>query len=183
MAMKKSSLLPTVALLVAVGILLLWRAPVRTKILLVVLVVPASMIGAALTGYAAQIVSRRYRESRLYKTTPKQRDALRITAAGRKYACSPAYEMQIVAAVAQFWVPEKEFYELILNMTAMCLSESDRARAGAAAFKQFVADNLPTIRAAIDRVKISQPAIKLSEENWERAQNTYVAIPASKQSR
>jgi len=90
--------------------------------------------------------------------------------------------MQMVAAVAQFWVPEKEFYELILNMTAMCLSESDPAGAGAAAFKQFVADNLPAIRAAIDRVKISQPAIKLSEENWERAQNPYVVIPAGKQS-
>jgi hypothetical protein len=180
--MRKSSLLPTVALLIALGILLVWRAPVRTKILLVVLVVPASMIGSVLTGYVAQIVSRRYRESRLHRTTPKQRGALQITTSGRSYVDSPAYEMQIVAAVAQFWGPEKEFYELLLNMTAMCLSESEPARAGAAAFKQFVADNLPTIRAAIDRVKISQPAIRLSEENWERAQNPYVAIPASKQS-
>jgi len=86
--------------------------------------------------------------------------------------------MQMVAAVAQFWGPEKEFYELLLNMTAMCLSESDPAKAGAAAFKQFVADNLPAIRAAIDRIKISQPAIKLSEENWERSQGLLSNVSA-----
>ena len=81
--------------------------------------------------------------------------------------------MQIVAAVAQFWGPEKEFYELLLNMTAMCLSESDPAKAGAAAF----ADNLPAIRAAIGRIRISQP-IKLSEENWERSQGLLSNVSA-----
>lgn len=168
-ANKRASLLPTLGLLIAVGILLVWSAPVRTKILLVVLVVPASLIGSALTGYVAQVVSRKYRTSRLHRT-PKQGSALRITDSGRSYVASPAYEMQMIAAVAQFWGPEKEFYELLMNMTAMCLSESDPAKAGAAAFKQFVADNLPAIRAAIDRIKLSQPAIKLSEENWERSQ-------------
>lgn len=91
---------------------------------------------------------------------------------------SPAYEMQMVAAVAQFWRPEKEFYELLLNMTALCLSESDPATAGPAAFKQFVADNLPAIRATIDRLKVSQPAIDLSEESWERTQSLSSGVPA-----
>lgn len=104
---------------------------------------------------------------------------LRITAAGRSYVDSSAYEMQMVAAVAQFWGPEKEFYELLVNMTAMCLCESDPAKTGVATFNQFVADNLPVIRAAIDRIKISQPAIELSEENWEHAQNSQVAAPSS----
>lgn len=107
----------------------------------------------------------------------EQKGGLRITESGRSYAASPAYEMQMIAAVAQFWGPEKEFYELLLNMTAMCLSESDPAKVGAAAFKQFVADNLSTIRAAIDRIKISQPAINLSEEDWERAQNSSGGTP------
>lgn len=100
---------------------------------------------------------------------------LKITDAGKSYITSPAYEMQMVAAVAQFWGPEKGLYDLLLNMTAMCLCESDPAKAGAAAFKRFVADNLPIIRAAIDRIKISQPAIKLSEENWERANLHFAA--------
>jgi len=108
-----------------------------------------------------------------------EQKGLRITASGRSYVTSSAYEMQMIAAVAQFWRPEKEFYELLLNMTAMCLSESDPAKAGVSAFKQFVADNLPVIRAAIDRIKISQPAIKLSEEDWERAQNSHVAAPSN----
>jgi hypothetical protein len=166
--MKKIFLLPTIVILIGLVELLLRNMPLQRKILLLVFVVPASMAAAALAAYVAQVVSRRNREQQLYRGTIKQSGVVRITAAGRDYVDSPAYEMQMAAAVAQFWVPEKEFYELLLNMTASCLSESDPAKAGVTAFHQFIADNLPVIRAAIDRVKISQPAINLSEENWER---------------
>ena len=71
--------------------------------------------------------------------------------------------------VGQFWKPDKSFYDLLVGITAMRLSESDPAGVGRAAFIGFIEENLPTIRAAIDRVKESQPAIKLSEEDWERA--------------
>jgi hypothetical protein len=43
------------------------------------------------------------------------------------------------------------------------------SKAEAPYFQLFIADNLPEIRAAIDRVKIDQPAITMSEKNWLRA--------------
>jgi hypothetical protein len=176
--MRKSSLLPTVVLLIALGILLVWRAPVRTKILLVVLVVPASMISSALTGYAISLGLRRYHEYRIRKSMPKPRGTLRITKSGRAYVDSPAYELQILGLVGQFWKPDKSFYELLLITTAMCLSDCDPATAGPLAFKQFIVENLPAIRTAIDRIKTSQPAIKMSEESWERSQSLSSGLPA-----
>ena len=54
----------------------------------------------------------------------------------------------------------------------MHLSESDPATVGRAAFRRFIVENLPAIRVAIDRVKESQPAIQLSEDDWEQARQS-----------
>ncbi|HWO28516.1 MAG TPA: hypothetical protein VNO32_06920 [Candidatus Acidoferrum sp.] len=96
--------------------------------------------------------------------------SFRVTVSGRLYVESPAYLLQMIAMVGQSWVPEKEFYDLLLLTTAMALSEtSSLSKEDAPHFKRFIADNLAEIRAAIDRVKIDQPAISMSEENWLRA--------------
>ena len=96
---------------------------------------------------------------------------LKITQAGVEYVRSPVYVLEMLAMMAS-WVPEKSFYELLIYTTAIRLSGRDPAslkRSEKAEFDQFVAHNLATIRAAIDRIKISQPAIQMSEENWEKA--------------
>jgi hypothetical protein len=74
----------------------------------------------------------------------------------------------MVGMVAQFWVPEGHFYEMLLYVTAIRLSGRDPNLNEKEEFKQFVAENLCVIRAEIDRIKVWQPAIQMSEDDWEK---------------
>src|SRR5215469_4372777 len=92
-----------------------------------------------------------------------------VTQAGMAYINSSAYLLEMTGMAGQFWALEKDFYELLVKLTAMHLSQTERTKVDPRAFKAFVEENLVTIRAAIDRLKKSQPAIGISEEDWERA--------------
>lgn len=94
---------------------------------------------------------------------------MEITQVGLDYVHSPAYALEMGGMVAQFWKPEGSFYEMLMYVTAIRLSGREPDYRMEKEFRQFVIENLLIIRAEIDRIKVWQPAIEMSEENWKKA--------------
>lgn len=94
---------------------------------------------------------------------------LRVTQSGLDYVNSSAYVLEMTGMIGLYFKPDSAFYDLLLATTALHLSGVDPASCGRAAFQKFMEENIQVIRAVIDRLKESHPAISMSEEAWERA--------------
>ena len=87
------------------------------------------------------------------------RKRLVATASGLRFIGSRDYEKAIDELVSRDFEPEESFYQLLVGVTACFLCGIDPHREEVDVFYEFINDNLPLIRAAIDRVKRSRPQI------------------------
>jgi hypothetical protein len=94
------------------------------------------------------------------------RRKLAATSAGSRFLNSPKYEKAIRELVDHNYELHESFYQLLIGVTASFLCETDPHGEEATAFDKFVTEHMSIIRAAIDRVKVSQPQIGDAEAKW-----------------
>lgn len=85
---------------------------------------------------------------------------------GTNFVSSPDYEKAIDELVNRDFEPEAAFYQLLIGVTAYFLCGIDPHCEDLDVFDAFISENMPVIRAAIDRVKSSLPQIRYAEEAW-----------------
>jgi len=96
-------------------------------------------------------------------------DKLAVTSAGLQYINSVEYEKTMIELVQRNYEPDESFYELLVGVTASFLCEVDPHGEDISVFNGFINANMTHIRAAIDRVKMSQPQIGYAEHEWVKA--------------
>jgi hypothetical protein len=109
------------------------------------------------------------RDMRPHERGPSRSSTLSITEAGWAYVNSGSYDLEMAGMFTQFGSIDKTFYQHLVAVTAMHLSESGPATAGTESFNEFIEENLPAIRFIIDRLKKTRYSVALSEEAWESA--------------
>ena len=104
--------------------------------------------------------------SLLHRRHGKSRRKLVATKNGTRFVSSPDYEKAIDELVNRDFEPEAAFYQLLIGVTAYFLCGTDPHCEDLDVFDDFISENMPVIRAAIDRVKTSLPQIGCAEEAW-----------------
>jgi hypothetical protein len=102
-------------------------------------------------------------DGRLFEQGGKK---LTATSAGSRFLNSPKYEKAIRELVHHNYELDESFYQLLIGVTASFLCETDPHGEETSIFDKFVTEHMSIIRAAIDRVKVSQPQIGDAEAKW-----------------